>query len=115
MCFADVSTATVHATSFLCDEGFAIKITDVATGKVLKDCVASCFIGVVAGIDVGEKLRGDSLSFIKANPTVIINAIERLQELIDVTKKEFMTAIIGDCSFDRFLDFLKRKGGAGNG
>ncbi|MBQ1956443.1 MAG: DNA mismatch repair protein MutS, partial [Clostridia bacterium] len=26
MCFADVSTATVHATSFSCDEGFAIKI-----------------------------------------------------------------------------------------
>ncbi len=111
-----MENSEINGNKELGNEGFAIKITDVATGKVIKEGIMSCIVGVlVYASDSIGKTSGDSVSLMKAPGRVCMKAIELMQDLTNEVKKQFMNAMLGTTCFDDFLDFIKRKDGKENG
>lgn len=112
-----MENSEINGNKELGDKGFAIKITDVATGKVIKEGIMSCIVGVLVYASSGDSKRtqGDSVSLMKAPGRVCMKAIELMQDLTNEVKKQFMNEMLGTKNFDYFLDFIKRKDDKDNG
>jgi len=91
--------------------GFRLKITDVATGKVINEEVVSIIMGVDCLASSCKKaVRGDTLNYCCAPLPHVVTTVNRLEEALKGFKSDVVNAALANIGGELFNDIFGKEG-----